>query len=142
MKNDKIILSADLIKKYSDILPTTIKSLEEAGSWNAIKTELCVAREKLLDVLSSNNFSLPTESDAPPTGLLQTKYHLAVFRWAVLGLPISKKDDYLERSRVCEDCTFWEGHCALAGESGVKAWLASQECPAKKWPSINTQEFQ
>ena len=112
------------------------------GNWNDIKTEFSVAREKMLEVLGNNNFSIPSESDAPPPNLLKTKYHLAVFRWAALGLPIAKKDDYLERMRVCEDCAFWDGYCELSGGLNVKAWLANQECPAKKWSLASTQEFQ
>jgi hypothetical protein len=150
MESDQTIIPISLIYKYSKILPTLIKALEEAGSWNKSRTELSIARDKMIEILRNNNQTPPEIHEHANMSLMRSLYDLAVFRWAILGLNVLEKNDWLARANTCRSCSFWDspkkfpdlGHCVLAGQEGVKSWLSDSQCPSQKWPTANTQESQ
>jgi hypothetical protein len=150
MQNEKIVFTSKDLQNYSKTTSNTVNEIEKNGEWNEQRTELSVSREKLLEVLEASNVSTPAATDIVSLNSLKNNYELSVFRWAILGFPVVKKEDCLSRITACKGCSFWDsherspniGHCVLSGESNIKPWLANEQCPTQKWSASNTQESQ
>lgn len=68
---------------------------------------------------------------------------VAVQIWAKAGFPVAAFAVRLERRAICEACPAWRpkgnlglGECVdpRCGCSRLKRWLATERCPAGKWP--------
>lgn len=79
----------------------------------------------------------PTVADLAARGIA------ALATWAAAGFPIITAADLATRQERCKCCQFWQpqaraglGRCAhgRCGCTKFKPWLATQTCPAGKWP--------
>ena len=64
-------------------------------------------------------------------------------KWADAGFPTVTEDQYQSRVDDCEGCSEWDekarlgmGKCNACGCTGLKRWLATEQCPKNKWPTI------
>jgi hypothetical protein len=69
----------------------------------------------------------------------------AMGAYAKDGFRNVNKEEHAVRQAICNGCEFWDrnarmgaGKCMKCGCSGAKLWMASSECPIKKWGKIPT----
>jgi hypothetical protein len=67
----------------------------------------------------------------------------AMGAYAKDGFRNVNKEEHAVRQAICNGCEFWDakarmgaGKCMKCGCSGAKLWMASSECPIKKWGKI------
>lgn len=79
-----------------------------------------------------------------PRELAQNFGH-AIVDWAKAGFKVADEDTANERRAVCQACEYWDpeacfhtGRCTKCGCGRAKWWLATSECPIRKWELTST----
>lgn len=79
----------------------------------------------------------------PTVKELATNFLGAMHDWISKGLPIVTQRKYDERASICDTCEFWIPNARMGmgkcnhkgcGCTKFKRWLATEQCPEKKWP--------
>lgn len=96
-----------------------------------------------LDILSAAGISVPEPIvDIPRPTLVDKAFNLAdaMVGWVKSGFKIAPEEQYKARKAVCLACDQWNGEgyfgagaCRACGCTGAKLYIASSECPLKKW---------
>lgn len=101
-----------------------------------LSEELKAQEPELAAFLSG--LALPTAAEIMARGMG------AFGRWLAAGLPIVSESHRAARAAVCAACPFWEPQARLGlgrcrhrgcGCTLLKWWLATERCPAGKWPA-------
>lgn len=82
--------------------------------------------------------------ELPAPAEILTRGMRAFGRWVAAGLPIVTKETRAARGAECAVCPFWDGQAraglgtcrhTACGCTSLKWWLATERCPAGKWPA-------
>ncbi len=119
-------------REWPDMPPEVRAALEDKRQFDA------VTLDKLASICST--VAPAPIMDSP--SLTQKIFNLAdaMLSWAKSGFTIAPEDSYKARKAICLACPEWNGEgyfgagaCKQCGCSGAKLYLASSECPLKKW---------
>jgi hypothetical protein len=101
------------------------------------------ARQKILDERMIGN-AIRREA-GPSLTKMAGNFIGAMGAYAKDGFRNVNKEEHAVRQAICNGCEFWDakarmgaGKCMKCGCSGAKLWMASSECPIKKWGKIPT----
>jgi len=101
------------------------------------------AREQVLEQRSIQN-AIRREA-GPSLTTMAGNFIGAMGAYAKDGFRNVNKEEHAVRQAICNGCEFWDakarmgaGKCMKCGCSGAKLWMASSECPIKKWGKIPT----
>ena len=121
-------------KEWSDIPPCIAAALKASTQLD----------QGCLDILSAAGISVPEPivDTKPEPGIVQKAFNLAdaMVSWARSGFKIASEEQYKARKAICLSCDQWNGEgylgagaCKACGCTGAKLYIASSECPLKKW---------
>jgi hypothetical protein len=87
--------------------------------------------------------SAPQAMSGPSLTTMAGNFIGAMGAYAKDGFRNVTKEEHAVRKAICDGCEFWDGEarmgagkCNKCGCTGAKLWMASSECPIKKWGKI------
>ncbi|HSI82852.1 MAG: hypothetical protein ACAI35_24475 [Candidatus Methylacidiphilales bacterium] len=113
----------------------------EAGNGTLVLTEASYTFTPARPLSPDAGATQPAE---PTLGELATRFTTAVSAWVTAGMPVVSETEYQTRAAACTTCPLWDpaarlglGRCnhSGCGCTKLKRWLATEKCPAGKWPT-------
>jgi len=93
--------------------------------------------------------SAPQAMSGPSLTTMAGNFIGAMGAYAKDGFRNVTKEEHAVRKAICDGCEFWDGEarmgagkCNKCGCTGAKLWMASSECPIKKWGKIPAEPQQ
>jgi hypothetical protein len=88
------------------------------------------------------------QPELPALDQMARNFWGSVAWWASNGFPMARRRDFIARLEQCQrnECGQWQGdgkiaRCAACGCTGLKLWLASEECPKGFWNAVQGLTF-
>ena len=134
-----------LKKAWEEVVPSRIISSTEQWIEWVNETEKHIDRvlagdEMLEDRKIGNEIR---RQQGPSITQMAANFAGAMGAYAMDGFRHASKEQHAERLAICNACEFWDakarlgaGKCLKCGCAGAKLWIASSECPIKKWGRV------
>lgn len=107
---------------------------------NIAQSESIVAPANVMPPASVEPSENAFENRPPPLLKMASNLMFALKEWARSGFKVVPRTVFEQRLAICSTCDRWDpngfngtGQCLECGCSAAKHWLASSECPLKKW---------
>lgn len=120
-----------------------LKSLEY-NQFSALGEQRAQARAETLGERRTENEQ--NRQAGPSLARMAGNFIGAMGAYAKDGFRNVTKEQHGVRQAICNGCEFWDGKarmgagkCMKCGCSGAKLWMASSECPIKKWGKEEAQ---
>jgi len=130
---------------WAELTPkVSYNSREEFKAWLDSAEQITTKAVSDEEILQGRSIGNQIRREAGPSlTTMAGNFIGAMGAYAKDGFRNVNKEEHAVRQAICNGCEFWDakarmgaGKCMKCGCSGAKLWMASSECPIKKWGKI------